>query len=80
MELSPSLTVHDLVLIVALQFQIYGHDDGNDDAGDEQIDDLGLAVVEDEEEDLHEVDEEHLHVSEWSKSNKSMSLLNFFVD
>ena len=80
MELSPSLTVQDLVLTVALQFQIYGHDDGNDDADDEQIDDLGLAVVEVEEEGLHEVDEEHLHVSEWSKSNKSMSLLNFFVD
>ena len=37
--------MQDLVLIVALQFQIYGHDDGNDDADDEQIDDLGLAVV-----------------------------------
>ena len=70
--------MQDLVLIFALQFQIYGHDDGNDDADDEQIDDLGLAVVEVEEVGLHEVEEEHLHVSEWSKSKKSMSLPSYW--
>ena len=63
MELSPSLTVQDLVPIVALHIQMYGLDEDEDEDG-EHIDSRGLAVVEVEEEGLHEVDEEDLHVVE----------------
>ena len=63
MELSPSLTVQDLVPIVALHIQMYRLDEDEDEDG-EHIDGHGLAVVEVEEEGLHEVDEEDLHVVE----------------
>ena len=63
MELSPSLVVQDLALIVAPNIQIYRLDEDHGADG-EHIDGHGLAVVEVEEEGLHEVEEEHLHVDE----------------
>ena len=58
-----------MVPIVALHIQMYRLD-GDEYEDGEHIDGHGLAVVEVEEVGLHEVDEEHFHVSEWSKSNK----------
>ena len=68
--------VQDLVPIVILHFQMYGHDE-DDDADGEPMDDYGLVVVEVEEEDLHEVEEEDLHAQRGTNQGK---LAHFLVN